>query len=119
MKEFAIVLRISGELANFEGEGVQKVRVSRKGEYVTADFVIPESRWKGVPFETFKRYLAAGATATLKAMATRLVKVKIPINSVELLEDVSKATTSFLGGEKQRCQVPFLPSGCPFIQNGT
>lgn len=94
--EFAIVLRICGSLGRFEGEGVQKLRVSKKEACITADYVVPESRWKGVPLKEIKRYLAAAATETLQAMSDRLVKSKIAVDSIKLAEDISKATAAFL-----------------------
>jgi hypothetical protein len=96
IKEFAIVLRICGSLWQFEGEGVQKLRVNKKEEYVTADYVVPEARWKGVSLEETKRYLAAAVTETVRAMSDKLVKSRIVVDSIKLAEDVSKATAAFL-----------------------
>jgi hypothetical protein len=96
IKEFAIVLRICGSLWKFEGEGIQKLRVNKKKEYVTADFVVPEARWKGASLEEIKRYLAAAAAETLQAMSDKLVKSKIVVDSIKLSEDVNKAIAAFL-----------------------
>lgn len=108
IKEFAIVLRISGSIWWFEGEGVQKLRLSRKGEYVTGASVVPEARWKGVPLEEIKRYLAAGVTEILQAMSDKLVKSKIAVDSIKLSEDVNKATTAFLAEAPDS----LLPTAC-------
>lgn len=96
IEEFAIVLRICGSLWRFEGEGVQKLRVNRKESYVTADYVVPEARWKGVPIADIKKYLAAATAETLQAMAETLTKSSIDVDSAKLSEDVGKATTAFL-----------------------
>ena len=96
IKEFAIVLRICGSLWQFEGEGVQKLRVNKKEAYVTADYVVPEARWKVVSLEEIKRYLAAAVTETLQAMSDKLGKSKIIVDSIKLAEDATKATTAFL-----------------------
>jgi hypothetical protein len=96
IQEFAIVLRISGSIWRFEGEGVQKVRINRKEAYVTADYVVPESRWKNVPPADIKKYLATAAVETLRDMCEKLLKSKIDVDSARLAEDVNKATTAFL-----------------------
>ena len=96
IKEFAIVLRICGSLWQFEGEGVQKIRVNKKEEYITADYVVPEGRWKGVPLEEIKRYFAAAAMETLKVMSDKLIKSKIKVDSTKLAEDANRAITAFM-----------------------
>jgi len=101
IQEFAIVLRISGSVARFEGEGVQRLRVNRRDAYVTADFVVPEVRWDGVALEDIKRYFAAGAVETLRAMCVHLRKLKIDVDSERLVEDARKATASFLAGNSK------------------
>lgn len=108
IEEFAIVLRICGSLWQFEGEGVQKLRMNKKEAYVTADYVVPEARWKGVPLEEIKRYFAAAVTETLQAMSDKLVKSKIAVDSTKLSEDVNKATTAFLAEAPDS----LLPTAC-------
>ena len=94
--EFAIVLRICGSLWRFEGEGVQKLRVNKKQSYVTADYVIPESRWKCVPFSELKAYLASATVETLQTMSEKLAKSRIAIDTQSLMNDVTSAITAFL-----------------------
>jgi hypothetical protein len=96
IREFALVLRISGSLWSFEGEGVQNVRLRRKDSYVTADYVMPESRWQGVPPAEIADYVARAVRETLAAMVAKLVRSKIAVDSTKLLEDVHRATTAFL-----------------------
>ncbi len=94
--EFAIVLRISGSLARFDGEGVQKLRVNKRDAYITADYVVPEERWKGVPLAEIKRYFGAAAVETLQAMSQKLATAKIAIDATQLDEDARKAVAAFL-----------------------
>jgi hypothetical protein len=94
--EFAIVLRISGSIWKFEGEGVQKVRINRKGMYITADLVIPENRWQELSIAEFKKYLSKGVEQTIKAMCDRLEQLKISFDAERLNSDVSKAIASFV-----------------------
>jgi hypothetical protein len=107
IEEFAIVLRICGSLWRFEGEGVQKLRLNKKESYVTVDFVVPESRWKGVPIGDIKIYLAAAVAKALQAMSDKLSKSKIAVDSIKLSDDVSKATKAFLA------EAPDSPPSAP------
>ena len=94
--EFAIVLRVCGSLWRFEGEGVQKLRLNLKDAYITADYVIPETRWRGVPLPGIKVYLAAATLEVLQSMSARLVKAKVPCDFAKLLGDARIATSAFL-----------------------
>jgi hypothetical protein len=96
ISEFAIVLRVCGSLWRFEGEGVQKLRLNLKEAYITTDFVIPESRWRGVPLSEIKVYLAAAALEALQSMLGRLVKAKVPCDCAKLLGDARSAASAFL-----------------------
>ena len=94
--EFAIVLRVCGSLWRFEGEGVQKLRLNLKQAYITADYVIPETRWRGLPLSDIKVYLAAAVLEALQSMSARLVKAKVPCDLAKLLGDARSATSAFL-----------------------
>ena len=94
--EFAIVFRICGSLWRFEGEGVQKLRVNKKESYVTADYVIPETRWKGVRLSDLKAYMAAATVETLQAMSDKLAKSRIVVDTQSLNQDATSAITAFL-----------------------
>jgi hypothetical protein len=96
IKEFAIVLRISGSIWHFEGEGVHKLRINRKDAYVTADYVIPEARWNGVAPSEINKYLAAAVRETVHAMSQHLVRLKVTVDAVKLTEDVCKSAATFL-----------------------
>ena len=98
IEEFAIILRISGSLDRFEGEGVQRLRINRKSAYVTADYVMPEERWNGVALTDIRKYLAAAAVEATRAMGQHLVKLKIAVDSSRLDEDVNQAVAAFLEG---------------------
>lgn len=94
--EFAIVLRISGSLWSFEGEGVQKIRLSRKGRYVTADYVVPESRWKGAGLRDLKAYTFSAVTNTLVEMCDKLKDAGAVVKSDELFMDLAKIKKLYL-----------------------
>ena len=96
IQEYAIVLRVCGSIWQLDGEGVQNVRINRKESYVTADYVVPIIRWKGVPLSEIKIYFANAATMSLQAMCEKLIKSKIHVNTEKLLSDLNVAKAAFL-----------------------
>lgn len=94
--EFAIVLRIAGEIWNFEGEGCQKLRLNRKGRYVTIDIVLPQERWRGSGPIQLKEYLASSTEEALSLMIARLENSKIKVESTKLRSDAKRAICEFL-----------------------
>jgi hypothetical protein len=56
--EFALVLRIGGNIQEFDFEGCERIRRNRKDRYVTVDLGFPSRKWRGVPDSAIRRYLA-------------------------------------------------------------
>jgi hypothetical protein len=96
INEFSIILRIDGSIWHFEGEGIQRLRINRKAAYLTADYIVPEARWNGIPLLEIKKYVAAAVIETVQAMNQHLVKLKIIVDGAKLIEDVDKAAAAFL-----------------------
>ena len=46
--EFALILRIGGQMQEFDFEGCERIRRSRKQRYITVDLGFPSRRWKRV-----------------------------------------------------------------------
>jgi hypothetical protein len=95
--EYAIVLRISGELDDFGAESIGRIRRRRPDRYITADIVIPESVWRPLTFDQSKFYLAGRVRAAIVAMADRLTDDREDVDSVALLARVDAGITRFLG----------------------
>jgi hypothetical protein len=49
ISEFALVLRIGGNMQEFDFEGCERIRRNRKDKYITVDLGFPSRRWRGVP----------------------------------------------------------------------
>jgi len=58
VSEFALVLRIGGNMQEFDFEGCERIRRNRKEKYITVDLGFPSRRWKGVTDIEIRRYLA-------------------------------------------------------------
>lgn len=96
IKEFSILLRVNGSISKFEGEGVQKIRINRKGSYITADFVIPEEKWNGVDISKINSYLSSGILDVINKMCCHLDSLKIEIDKLKIKRDINIAISKFL-----------------------
>jgi len=55
IREFALILRVGGEMQEFKFEGCERIRRSRKEKYITVDLGFPSSRWKGATDSSISR----------------------------------------------------------------
>jgi hypothetical protein len=55
--KLSIVLRVSGEIWKYKGEGPEKIVFMKKKNEMTIDLIIPESKWKAVGEIEFKSYI--------------------------------------------------------------
>ena len=101
IEEFALVLRISGDICAFEGEGCQRLRISRKRGYVTIDIVMPRSRWERRGASDIKEFLAHFTQEAIDLMASKLIKSKIKVDSIRLNADVREALSRFLAAPSE------------------
>src|SRR5690242_14084902 len=58
IREFALILRIGGEMQEFNFEGCERIRRNRKEAYITVDLGFPSYRWKGSTDSSIREYLA-------------------------------------------------------------
>lgn len=57
IERITIIFRISGDARDFEGDGPERLRYLKKGNELTADLVIPASKWKFVPTKALRIYI--------------------------------------------------------------
>jgi hypothetical protein len=101
IREFALILRVGGEMQEFDFEGCDRIRRNRKEQYITVDLGFPSSRWKGATDEEIRAYLAEAVETGLLCCIKRLEKDKTPVNSDKLMGDFRKVKQLFLA------RVPF------------
>jgi hypothetical protein len=58
ISEFALVLRIGGNMQEFDFEGCEHIRRNRKSKCITVDLGFPSHRWRGVSDTEIRKYLA-------------------------------------------------------------
>lgn len=93
--EFALILRIGGDLQEFNFEGCDRLRRNRKQKYITADLGVPTYRWKGVSESALREYLVETTETGLLCCVRRLEKDKSPVDSTRLMRDFAKVKKLF------------------------
>jgi len=96
--EFALILRIGGQMQEFDFEGCDRIRRSRKQRYITVDLGFPSRRWKSKSDQDIKAYLAELVETGLLCCARRLDKDKAQIDLQRLISDFGAAKAEFLAG---------------------
>jgi hypothetical protein len=96
--EFALILRIGGEMQEFDFEGCQRIRRSRKARYITVDLGFPSYRWKLMSDRKIQEHLAELVETGLLCCARRLEKDKTKLDFQRLMSDFCSAKSKFLAG---------------------
>ena len=78
IREFALILRIGGDMQEFDFERCDRIRRNRKEQYITVDLGFPSSRWKRATDAEIKAYLTEAVETGLLCCIRRLEKDKTP-----------------------------------------
>jgi hypothetical protein len=97
ISEFALVLRIGGNMQEFDFEGCERIRRNRKDKCITVDLGFPSRRWRGVTDREIRRYLAEIVETGLLCCIRRLQKDKVKVHEASLMNDFTKVKRHFLG----------------------
>ena len=95
INEFQIVFRVSGEGTNFEGEGPEYLKVSKKQKVISVDFTIPESCWKNINPKELKTYVSNGIKDCFAVLRERALKLDEVINLKKLDHDFMQGMELF------------------------
>jgi hypothetical protein len=93
--EFPIVLRVSGQIWRFEGEGCQRLRLQRKKRYITIDIVMPENRWLGASAADIRTFLARMTEEAIELMIAKLEKSGVKVESEKLRADLRQVLAEY------------------------
>ena len=94
--EFALILRIGGNMQEFDFEGCERVRRNRKEKYITVDLGFPSYRWRGRSDAEIRRYLGDIVETGLLCCLSRLKKDRTVV-SAQLMEDYAEVKRLFVG----------------------
>lgn len=94
--EFALVLRVDGDIWHWNRSGCDRMRRSIKDRYITIDIYVPKERWDGVSDIEVRRYLVATAEEALQKMLDKLRRDKAPVEEDRLMTDLAEAKKHYL-----------------------
>ena len=97
ISEFALVLRIGGNMQEFDFEGCERIRRNRKNKYITIDLGFPSRRWRGATDKEIRKYLTDVVETGLLCCLHRLAKDKVVVNQSCLLSDFAEVKLHSLG----------------------
>ncbi len=97
--EFALILRIDGDITHWDLEGCKYLRRSFKERYITIDIFVPQERWQGKTSREIRQYFADGVREALSLCIKRLKKDKTPVDGERLMSDFEKAAAEYLKQE--------------------
>lgn len=93
--EFCVILRVSGDVTDYGGDGPELLRYQKKSRYIKVDFVIPESKWRGRSPEFIKNNFCNGIRECFRLMVERAEKAKELIDKQKLIDDFEKSMALF------------------------
>jgi hypothetical protein len=94
--EFALILRVGGEMQEFDFEGCERIRRNKGERYITLDLGFPSYRWKSATDAEIRGYLVEVVETGLLCFIRRLEKDKAQIDSAKLMSDFAKVKKLFL-----------------------
>lgn len=94
--EFALILRVGGNLNEFDFEGCERIRRNRKQKFITVDIGFPSRLWKNAADAEIKRFLAEAVETGLLCCLQRLEKDRTPVDLSRLLSDYALVKRDFL-----------------------
>lgn len=96
--KFSIVLRVSGTIWKFEGEGPEKLKFMSKKNEMTIDLVIPQSQWESQNNLEFKLYIANGIRQCFDIFLQRAKAEKELLDKEGVLREFNNTIKIFLNG---------------------
>ena len=96
--EFALVLRVGGDMLEFDFEGCERIRRSRKQRYITVDLGLPSQRWKRATDREIRKYIVDVVETGLLCCSRRLEKDRSQIDVRKLMSDFNAAKMDYLAG---------------------
>ncbi|MGG0175385.1 hypothetical protein [Gottfriedia acidiceleris] len=94
--EIAPILRVDGEFSDFNFEGTERLRLSKKFRYITIDVGMPQASWRSKTDFEIREYIIVNLKGALEAMVKRLKKEKYEVQETQLWEDFSEVEKQFL-----------------------
>lgn len=85
--ELSFVFRVDGDLSAWRFEGCERLRINRKGRYITVDIGVPEQRWQVDDEATLRVYLADCVRQGTEMMIAKMEREKMAVDKERLRRD--------------------------------
>lgn len=95
LKEFQIVFRVSGEGNDFDGDGPEFLKVSKKRKVISVDLTVPESKWKGRTKDEFKDYISTNVKKCFTLLLAKALELNEVVDQEKLIHDFSSSIQEF------------------------
>lgn len=97
----SIVIRASGALANFQGEGPERLKYRKGANHIAIDLVVPEWRWRGVLEEVLREYLADKIDQCFELLLKKASSIGELVDESALRKDFELAMSEFRMGGRE------------------
>jgi hypothetical protein len=98
--KLGIVLRVSGRVQEFAGEGPERVRYFPPECLITLDLVIPEVRWKAAELPELNDYLEEQVRKSFALLVDFAVSRSLIADQRALQNDFEKAMAAYSAGRE-------------------
>ena len=96
IKEFALILRIGGEMMEFDFKGCEGIKVNKKNQYITVDLGFPSYEWKGKSDSHIRAFLAGAVLEGLHCCIEHLEKRGAAVDGGRILSDFESVRQEYL-----------------------
>ena len=84
LQQIAFILRVDGDIVQFNFEGCENVDLNRKKKYISIDVGVPVKRWQGRSDAEIAAYLIDSMWEGLEEMLARLAANKITCDAAAI-----------------------------------
>lgn len=95
IKEFALVLRVDGEIQAWGKSGVDGVKMGKKNSFVTADIFVPKEVWSESA-HGFREFIASGFQVAIEEIIKYAQGRGVDLSAEILRRDVGVALEKYL-----------------------
>ena len=103
VNEFALVLRVDGDISYWEQEGCDRMRRSRTEHYITIDIYVPKSRWQNQSDWAIRCYLMDCVDEAFRQMVGKLERDKVVVAGEALRQDLGAVRSEYLQRRESLC----------------
>ena len=101
--QYAVVIRVDGDLHTFGEEGIARLRFAKKRRYITADIQIPKGVWADKTKNEIRDYIAERVRETIVMFTLCLKKEGIETDDQALLCEVDEGIQKFKSTDYEAC----------------